>query len=134
MRENCGVGCQEEAGARQMARSAILIQRQNESQQPQAFSVRSCSDVVADRFYIAPFSAVEHVILNECRLAVFSAFWNIHRSGVLTALTWQVQHEAAAVSASSVYTCNHAPRHSMQSRIRRLCACLANLAPLLLAE
>ena len=65
MRENCGVGCQEEAGARQMARTAILIQLQNETQQPQAFSVRSRSDVV-ERFYIALFSAVEQTVRSCC--------------------------------------------------------------------
>ena len=35
---------------------------------------------------------------------LYSAFLNIHRSGVLTALTWLVPHETAAVSARSVYT------------------------------
>ena len=33
-----------------------------------------------------------------------SAFLNIYHSGVLTALTWLVPHETAAVSARSVYT------------------------------
>ena len=44
-----------------------------------------------------------HVILHE-RIAFYSAFSNIHRSGVLTALTWLVPHETAAVSVRSVYT------------------------------
>ena len=44
-----------------------------------------------------------HVILHEW-LAYYSAFLNIHRSGVLTAMAWLVPHETAAVSARSVYT------------------------------
>ena len=44
-----------------------------------------------------------HVILHE-RIAFYSAFLNIHRSGVLTALVWLVPHETAAISARSVYT------------------------------
>ena len=42
-----------------------------------------------------------HVILHEL-LAFYSAFLNIHRSGVHTALAWLVPHETTA--ASSVYT------------------------------
>ena len=34
----------------------------------------------------------------------YSAFFNIHWSGVLTALAWLMPHESAAVSARSVYT------------------------------
>ena len=37
-------------------------------------------------------------------IAFYSAFLNIHISGVLTALVWLVPHETAAVSARSVYT------------------------------
>ena len=44
-----------------------------------------------------------HVILHEW-LALYSAFLNIHRSGVVTALAWLVPHETAAVSSHSVYT------------------------------
>ena len=44
-----------------------------------------------------------HVILHE-RIAFYSAFLNIHRSGVLTALAWLVPQETAAISARSVYT------------------------------
>ena len=47
-----------------------------------------------------------HVILCEW-IAFYSAFLNIHRSGVLTALAWLVPQESAAresVSAHSVYT------------------------------
>ena len=44
-----------------------------------------------------------HVILHEW-VAFDSAFLNIHRSGVLTALAWLVPHEIAAISARSVYT------------------------------
>ena len=42
-----------------------------------------------------------HVTLHEW-LAFYSAFWNIHRSGVLTVLAWLVPHETAAISARSV--------------------------------
>ena len=44
-----------------------------------------------------------HVILHEW-IAFYSAFLNIHRSGVLTALAWLVPHETAAISARSVFT------------------------------
>ena len=53
-------------------------------------------------------------------------FFNIHRSGVLTALAWLVAHETAAVSAQVLCTpYNHAPCHFMQSHIRKVYACLA---------
>ena len=59
--------------------------------------------MTVDSFNIAVFSALEHshVSLHES-LVFYSAFLNIHRSGVLTALTWLVPHETAAVSARSV--------------------------------
>ena len=44
-----------------------------------------------------------HVILHEW-IAFYSAFLNIHRSGVLTALAWLVPHETAAILARSVYS------------------------------
>ena len=44
-----------------------------------------------------------HVILHEW-IAFYSAFLNIHRSGILTALAWLVPHETATVSTRSVYT------------------------------
>ena len=44
-----------------------------------------------------------HVILPEW-IAFYRAFFNIHRSGVLTALAWLVARETAAFSARSVYT------------------------------
>ena len=36
--------------------------------------------------------------------AFYSVFLNIHRSGVLTVLAWQVPHVTAAISARSLYT------------------------------
>ena len=60
-----------------------------------------------------------HVILHEW-IAFYSAFMNIHRSGVLTALAWLVPHETAAVSARSVYT-----MHYVTSCKRKVHACLA---------
>ena len=44
-----------------------------------------------------------HVILHEW-IAFYSAFLNIHWSGVLTVLAWLVPHETASISACSVYT------------------------------
>ena len=56
----------------------------------------------------------------------FCCCWNIHRSGVLTALVWLVPHETAAISAQVLYTpYNHAPCHFMQSHIRKVYVCLA---------
>ena len=58
----------------------------------------------------------------------YSAFLNIHRSGVLTALAWLVPQESAArESQSRRVLCtpyNHAPCHFMQSHIRKVYACL----------
>ena len=69
-----------------------------------------------------------HVILHEW-IAFYSAFLNIHRSGVLTALAWLVPQEPAArESQSRRVLCtpyNHAPCHFMQSHIRKVYACLA---------
>ena len=66
-----------------------------------------------------------HVILHEL-LAFYSAFLNIHRSGVHTALAWLVPHETAAVTAQVLCTpYNHAPCHFMQSHIRKVYTCLA---------
>ena len=48
-------------------------------------------------------SLCSHLTLHEW-IAFYSTFLNIHRSGVLTALTWLVPRETAAVSAHSVYT------------------------------
>ena len=66
-----------------------------------------------------------HVILHEW-LAFYSAFLNIHQSGVLTVLAWLVPHETAAVSAQVLCTpYNHASCHFMQSHICKVHACLA---------
>ena len=66
-----------------------------------------------------------HVILHEW-LALFSAFLNIHRSGVLTTLAWLVPRETAAILAQVLSTpYNHAPCRFMQSHIRKVYACLA---------
>ena len=66
-----------------------------------------------------------HVILHEW-LAFYSAFLNIHRSGVLTALAWLVPHETAAVLAQVLCTpYNHVPCHFVQSHICKVYASLA---------
>ena len=73
-------------------------------------------------------SLPSHVILHEW-IAFHSAFLNIHRSGVLTALAWLVPQESAArESQFRRVLCtpyNHAPCHFMQSHIRKVYACLA---------
>ena len=66
-----------------------------------------------------------HVIPHEWT-AFHSAFLNINRSRVLTALASLVPHETAAVSAQVMCTpYNHAPCHFMQSHIRKVYACFA---------
>ena len=69
-----------------------------------------------------------YVILHEW-IAFYSAFLNIHRSDVLTALTWLVPQESAARESQSrrvLYTpYNHASYLFMQSHIRKVYACLA---------
>ena len=60
------------------------------------------------------------------KLFIARFFFNIHRSGVLTALAWLMPHETAAISAQVLCTpYNHAPCHFMQSHIRKVYACLA---------
>ena len=70
-----------------------------------------------------------HVILHEW-IAFYSAFLNIHRSGVLTALAWLVPQESAARERQSRRVLctpynRHAPCHFRQSHIRHVYACLA---------
>ena len=82
-----------------------------------------------DCFYIALFSALEHslrshVILHEW-LAFYSAFLNIHQSGVLysagmAGATWN----CCPLGASSVYTIQPCACHFMQSHKRKVYACL----------
>ena len=55
-------------------------------------------------------SLLSYVILREW-LSFYSAFLNVHRSGVLTALAWLVPRETAAVSARLCAPYNHAPCH-----------------------
>ena len=65
------------------------------------------------------------MILHEL-LAFYSAFLNIRRSDVLTALAWLVPYETTAVSAQVLCTpYNHAPYRFMQSHISKEYACLA---------
>ena len=81
--------------------------------------------------YIALFSALlSRLTALVCgatwATSFHSAFLNIHRSGVLTALAWLMPHETAAISAQVLCTpYNHASCHFMQSHIRKLYACLA---------
>ena len=70
------------------------------------------------------------MVLHSEWLAFYSAFFffffNIHRSGILTALAWLVPHETAAVSVQVLCApYNHAPCHFMQSHIREVYAWLA---------
>ena len=54
-----------------------------------------------------------------------SSFFNIHYSGVLTALAGLVPHETAAVSAQVLCTpYNHAPCHFLDNHMRRVHASL----------
>ena len=66
------------------------------------------------------------VILNEW-IAFYSAFLNIHQSGVLKALAWLVPHETAAISARSVYTIQPCimSLHAKATGVRYVYACLA---------
>ena len=81
--------------------------------------------------YIALFSAfLSRLTALACGstwvTSFIAHFFNIHRSGVLTALAWLVPHETAAVSAQVLCTpYNHAPCHFMQSHIRKKYAYLA---------
>ena len=64
------------------------------------------------------------MILHEW-IAFYSAFLNIHRSGVLTALAWLVLHETASISARSVYTIQPCTMSLHAKHIRKVHACLA---------
>ena len=98
------------------------------------FSTVSCRYVIINHFYIALFSALEQTHCARMWFYMseyffYSAFLNIHRSGVLTALAWLVPQESAArESQSRRVLCtpyDHAPCHFMQSHIRKVYACLA---------
>ena len=53
-------------------------------------------------------------------------FFNIHQSGVLTALAWLLPHETATILAQILCTpYNYAPCHFVQSHMRKVHACLA---------
>ena len=88
--------------------------------------------IIINRFYIALFSALEQThcarMWSTWVNSFYSAFLNIHRSGVLTALAWLVPQESAArESQSRRVLCtpyNHAPCHFMQSHLRKVYACL----------
>ena len=75
-----------------------------------------------------------HVTLHAW-IAFYSAFLNIHQSGVLIALVWLVPHETAAISTRSVYTIQpritslHAKPHTSGA-----CVVSCNLSPALLAD
>ena len=81
--------------------------------------------------YIALFSALlSRLTALACGSTTVTSFiahfFNIHRSGVLTALAWLVPHETAAALAQVLCILdNHAPCHFMQSHIRMVYACLA---------
>ena len=87
--------------------------------------------------YIALFSALlSRLTAPVCGSMWVTSFWkrvflSIHRSGVLTVLTWLVPNETAAVSAQVLCTpYNHAPCHFMQSHIHKVYECLAVTCPL----
>ena len=65
-----------------------------------------------------------HVILHDW-LAFYSAFLNIHRSGVLPALAWLVPHELLPSRRVLCTQYNHVLCHFMQSHIRKVHAYLA---------
>ena len=52
-----------------------------------------------------------HVILHE-RIAFYSAFLIIHRSGAFAALTWLVPHAAISVHSTRTLTCMHPCSHT----------------------
>ena len=65
-----------------------------------------------------------HVILQE-RIAFYSAFLNIHRSGILKC--WHGWYHKKLLPSRRVLCTpyNYAPCHFMQSHIRKVYACLA---------
>ena len=96
---------------------------------------QNCMEVLIDDWlmiaYITLFSALlSWLITLACcstwMISFIVRFLSIHRSGVLTALTWLVWHETAAISVQVLCTpYNHAPCHFMQSHIHKVYACLA---------
>ena len=69
-------------------------------------------------------SLCSHVILYEWS-AFYSAFWNIHRSGVLTELAWLVPLKLLPSRCILCTPYNHTPCHFMQSHIRKMHTYLA---------
>ena len=91
-----------------------LFSGQHESSQGVPFEAHVLCPVdllgFVDHFYTVLFSAfqadslhLQYVILHEW-IAFYSYFLNIHWNVVLTALTWLVLDETAAISACCVYT------------------------------
>ena len=101
-----------------------------------------CSDRyiwIDDRLYSAIFSALLSRLtaltcgstwvtsfLYNLIILIARVFFNIHWSGVLTALAWLMPHETAAVMMQVLCTpYNYVPCHFMQSHIHKVYVCLA---------
>ena len=95
----------------------------------------ACAELllVVGHLYITPLSS-RLTALHEW-LAFYSAFLNIHQSGVLTALTWLVPHEIAAILVHSVYTIQPCTM-SLHAKpcVQGACMFNCNLLPTLVAE
>ena len=77
------------------------------------------------RFRADSLRSQEWLVFNIFLYFFIARFFYIHRSGVLTALTWLVPRKTAAISAQVLWTpFNHAPCHFMKSHIRKVYACL----------
>ena len=91
------------------------------------FPSQSRSDVnqIQHIYWVSCWSVLYSTILHSWAASLVFSFLllNIHCNGVLIALTQQVPHETAAISAHSVYTIQ--PCHFMQSHICKVRVCLA---------
>ena len=100
---------------------------------------RFLNSFIDDRLYSAILcswadSLHLHVILHAW-LAFYSTFLNSHQNGVLTALTWLVLRETAAVSARSVYTIQPCTVSiPAKPHMQGACVFNCNLPPALWAE
>ena len=92
-------------------------------------SLLSFAFPVVDCFCITLYSALKQTRCTRMWfyqwIAFYSTFLNIHRSGVLAALTWLVPHGTVPSQCILCTPYNYAPCHFMQRHLRKMYVCLA---------
>ena len=135
--QNCG-DCLYQCGVQKgTGKSVFFVSSQHITENKSAVSLIDWLMIA----YIALFSALfSRLTALACGstwvtsfVVLFFILWNIHWSGVLTALAWLVPHETAAVSAQVLCTPCTMSLHAMPHTYG-VCVFSCNLPPALLAE